>query len=198
MTNRLQIADDTLMEDTLREFFIDAMGEEGVEPDTVETAHWQDTVFDDRNYIIRVGKQINGEMKEFKFAISLTPALTSDSNRLQQEIATAARNIAQEVEDRIIDTIEVGDSYLRFCATDGGWVECVQCGKRLSLRELVRDGPAFSAEAEFSHPSPTPYDIESFLRRLDSGEQEVLKLYMLGALRKQCRCEFGRDNMYEL
>lgn len=169
------------------------MLEEGVEVDSIETAHWQDDAFGTgEQFAVRVSKRINGEQKEYQFSIDATSLTANNPDRLQQEMATAARNIAHEMEDAMVDTIETCGTRLRFCAAEGGWVECDRCDTRVSLAEVTRGSLGFTMEAELSHPAPTPYDVQDFLRRLDSDEQEVLKLYLLGALRNECRCDFGK------
>lgn len=196
MAHRARNTTDILTEDTLRTFFRDAMHEEGVKPDSVETVHWQDDAFGNEKYAVRVSKRINGEPKDFQFTIDATSLTANNPDRLQQEMAMAARNIAHELEDAMIDTIEVCGTRLKFCAAEGGWAECARCDERISLSELQFGHLGFASEAELSNPAPTPYDIQNFLKRLDNGEQEVLKLYLLGALRNHCSCEFGKRGPY--
>lgn len=196
MAHRPHRPTDVLTEDDLRLFFREAMAEEGIQPDSIETAYWEDDAFNNAKYAVRVSKRINGEPKDFQFSIDTSSVVAQNPDRLRQEMATAAHNIAHEMEDAMVDTIETCGTRLRFCAAEGGWVECDRCDERVSLSELQFGGLGFASEAELSHPAPTPYDIEHFLRRLGSGEQEVLKLYLLGALRNHCKCDFGKRSMY--
>jgi len=190
MSHRSLASDVVVVEDDTEEIFYNAMMEEGVEPDSVESQQYE--TMDQTNLLFKAGKYINGEMKQAQTAVSLSPqAMVNDPERIHQEIALGAREVAKHFHDLRIDDIAVCGTRLRFCSDDGGWVKCGRCDERVDLADLTFRAPTFSAEAEFTNPSPSPYDIQNFLQRLDSAEQEVLKLYLLGALRRRCRCEFG-------
>lgn len=181
---------DVLTEDDTSAFLESAIAEEGIEPDFVEVQSYEDDPFGGKsNLLLIAGKDINGETMKAQAVVNVS--LENNPDVIRQEIALSARNLAEYFYDEMIDTVEVGGSRIKFCSAEGGWVECQECGHQVTLADTTMNAATFSADAEFSNPSPTPYDIQNFLRRLDSGETEVLKLYLLGALRRQCRCEFS-------
>lgn len=178
-----------LTEREARQLFEDAMREERIEPDRVEVVLWDDGPTLNENMGFVVGKHINGEMKKRQTALSYTR--NAEPHHLRQRIATAANSIANAFREDMMSTLRVCGTELRFCKAEGGWAECARCGTRVTLDECTTN-LGFAEAAETSHPAPNPYDVQDFLQRLDDGHTEVLKLYLYGALHKQCHCDFGR------
>ena len=92
-----------------------------------------------------------------------------------------ADRVVRDIEEEV-DQIDAFRSRLMFSTSESGWIRCDRCGIRLELKEVVQQ------------VRPTKYDIDQFLRNIDDDQEMVLKLYLLGALRRECRCSFGKNN----
>lgn len=185
----LSVRDTTFTTD-IEQYFHQAMLSEGIEPDRVQISTYCQDQFTNEKLLIQVGKEINGELRTIK--TGLTVSASAPTDRIRNQLAMAAHDAAVEFEDAMVEMIETCGTRLRFCAAEGGWVECEFCGTRVTLTGMKHGRLGFTDDAELSHPAPTPYDIQRFLRKLDDGQQEVLKLYLLGALRNDCSCGFGK------
>jgi hypothetical protein len=171
-------------------FLEETMAEHGVEPDGV-TIYTEESMKPSRNstMTIMAKKEINGEMLKAQTVISTTDQ--HDADKVQSEIALAGRKLASYFEEEMYHYIDIANTRLEVCSAQGGWARCTTCDREVALTDLVREMTTFEASAEFSNPSPSPYDIQDFLQKVDESSEEVLKFYLLGALRKHCHCGFG-------
>lgn len=188
---------DALTEAHVENFISDAMSEEGIEPYNIAVRSWTDDAFGEMQTMgIEAMKYINGVGEKVRVSISLPPEDMKDADKFQKELSVAAKDLVSHFESMMVDEVEISGTRLKFCSADGGWAECLRCGERVKLDNVARNGFVMGTEAELSHPSPTPYDTRKFLKRLDEGETEMLKLYLFGALRNRCHCDYGKQSDY--
>jgi len=170
----------SLTKSEIEDFIAKSLDEWEMEYDAINATSYTDQMLNDR-LNITVRKQINGQME--KFMIELGLPLPEDINHIHTELAQTARKLVETIRDELVTEIKVSGTAIQFSPYDGGWIECKRCGEKVGLYSLT-------------NPSPNPYEIQGFLQRLSEGDREILKLYMLGALRNYCKCDFGKRNMY--
>lgn len=191
MSARPITSDDVPIVDAVDSYLRQALSEEGVSLDSIDVTMWETNGMTTELAIV-AEKYIGGELRQLGYTMVIDSHEDIDDT-IRQQVATAAREIRSELSTEMIDTIRVAGTRLRFCASDGGWVECDRCGERLYLEQVQNDTwTAMKEAAEISNPSPSPYNIRNFLRRLKAHQREILKLYLLGALRNHCTCSYGK------
>lgn len=187
---------DAVEADDIEGYFFSAMVEEGVEPDSVEVVSWEQKTTTTAEVIIYTTKYISGEPYSNKVAVTMPNAVDKTQDHLRQQVATMAREVAESIRSEMTEHINVCGTQLTFCIDDGGWAKCEVCDEEVALHNVLKDGCIFKKSAEFSHPAPSPYDIQTFLQRLDEGDRELLKYYLFGALRERCHCNFGKREIF--
>lgn len=174
--------------DKLKQMLCESLDENDFEPDSVDVMVSSSRL---DNIIFVVGKYIDGEMVRIKYALGHTVNSTTNNNMLAKEVANIARVIVEDFRERLITTIKLSGTRVQVSEYSGGWAKCDRCGEEITLLELQQPTPIMEG-AELSNPEPQPYNTHGVSRRLDDAQQMVLRLYLLGALRNRCCCDFGK------
>lgn len=185
---------DTFTVNDAESLFADALKSEGLSVDSIEAVSYSDDSGFEHKVLFHVTKDINGDVYKTRCGFSLAHRemqLDDAKFVIREKIARVARAVREEIEAQMLERINLRCTTVEVCTAEGGWAKCKRCGEKVTLDEFSR-GAGWLSEAELSNPTPTPYDTRNFLRKLTRGQKEVLRLYLIGALRTRCNCEFGK------
>ncbi len=199
----------TLKDDTMDENIISSeearllletsLGKRDFEVDEIEAKH----IFDKKkiatiNLAFRVHKRLDGEIWtcKKKTSFSLGAQQQQQKQHAQQMVQMHIDQVAQEIVEDYMefarDVVDVAGTRIEISYRDGAWAECQRCDERVTLEALQNQiSPVSMGEEVPYQPMTYSSDIERFIRDLDEDKRKTLKYYLLGGLRKKCRCDFG-------
>lgn len=182
-----------LVEDDVIDHLHESMIEEGVEPHSISVDVTPQPFGDNYEIIFTVMKVVSGSNIKTRFRISLSDKELQDSTFMRNNIAMSAKKVADYFREEMREEVSVGNTVLEFTLEEYGKASCKSCGATVNFREL-RDNSMFGF-AESSNPKPQHYNMGEEIMNLNRGQEELLKLYLFGALRYKCQCDFGNDTL---
>lgn len=147
----------------------------------------------------RIHKRLDGEIWTCTEKASLSSQVYQQNSQqkfqsvIPHHIQRIAGDIIEKYNNFAKETVNVAGTTIEISYREGGWAECKQCNERITLEGLQNTiTPIEIGEDDFSsQPVTYSHEVERFIRELDEEKQDALKYYLLGGLRKRCRCDFG-------
>lgn len=159
----------------LEEFFEQAIAEHGLDAQVFRDEKWDNR---DKFYI---SKQV-GENK-LSYYVEINTHINTTTDQIKKEIVLKSRDIAKEFEKKLTEQYINNTGSVTVSKYDGGWARCDRCKTTVEFPNMY---PSFGLDAELSTPQPFPQDVESRLNKLDGHPLVLMKLYLMGKLRRNC------------
>jgi hypothetical protein len=155
--------------------FRQALAEKGLDGDVAhESNETGDTFY--------VSKTVAGETLTFTTSIDNYLG----EHPIEKQIAMAANRVVNRFEELLTERLEWDGGAITVRPYDDPQATCRICGTTVELPEQV---PIFSESAELSSPQPMPVQQKSVLGSLDNHSRVVLKMYLIGKLRRKCESD---------
>lgn len=159
------------------QFFEQALAEHGVDAKVLHREKPSDDTF-------TIVKKIGNEKLSYRTTINTRINVTEDE--IKKEIASSARKVADKIEKHLTEKFVWNGNAVIVSTYEDGWAECQQCRERVELPNRAMGAISFERDAELSTPQPLPKDRESRLNDMDDQSRLLLKIYLIGRLRRSC------------
>lgn len=157
------------------EIFEDCLAEHGFTD--VDVLHTTDEFSD----TLTVRKQAGGQVLSYRISLDMTQPSTGS----HKQIALRAKEAANALKEKLIDSYEWDGRCSQISVYEGGWAECRLCGEEVEVPPQ-RVAPAFTADAEFTTPHPLPKEPDNYVSDMSGHQEVLLRMYLLGRLRDHC------------